>query len=85
MLDAWHVERQSTPDLANTLFAVVNGFTRAGQSQDNEAWVKLDTLGGNLAVLTEDNWQSLVSRAAKLTVKEVDGTFARWEPGRVAV
>jgi len=78
VLWAWREESRQTPDHCNTLFAVINGFTRAGQAHDNETWVKFDTIGGRLATLERDDWDDLVSRAARLKAKDVDKTFKRW-------
>jgi hypothetical protein len=77
-LQNWWTESRETPDLRNTLFAVINSFTRAGQQQENETWVRFDILGGNLASLDLAGWDALVSRAAKLKLQEVDKSFARW-------
>ncbi len=80
VLQAWWVERRETPDLARTLFAVVNSITRAGQTQDNRNWLKFDALGGQLATMSADDWSRLTSRAARLKSTEVDAAYARWSP-----
>jgi hypothetical protein len=50
----------------------------AGQAQTNETWFRFDRVGGALAKFNRDHWESLVSRAVKLSAKEVDQTFRGW-------
>ena len=78
VLEAWYVESRLTPDLGHTLFGVVNAVTRAGQALDDRTWVKCDELGGRLAQLSRDEWDSLITLASKLTAKEVEARFATW-------
>lgn len=76
LLDAYNVERAESPDLARTLFGVVNSITRAGQKMSNAEWVRLDSLGGELVNYERDDWARLVSRAKSLKKKEVEEAFA---------
>ena len=78
VLNGWWQEKEETPELANTLFAVVNAFTRAGQNESNEVWVKFDTLGGRLASMSKDQWSDVLLRASKLRTDQVDKAFAGW-------
>lgn len=64
--------------ILNSLFAVVNSFTRAGQEYDNNTWVHFDEMGGRLAAYDRDAWDDLVARASKLRIKEVERAFERW-------
>jgi hypothetical protein len=57
------------------LFGVINGITRAGQLCDNETWVKLDEIGGQLVVLDNRQWSGLVKRAETFTAKDFLATF----------
>lgn len=57
------------------LFGVINGITRAGQLCDNETWVKLDEIGGQLVELDDRQWSGLVKRAETFTAKDFLATF----------
>jgi hypothetical protein len=74
-LRSYHVERNTTPDYAKTLFGVVNSVTRAGQKLSNAEWIKFDEVGGQLAQYAENDWDRLVSKAKQLKTKEVEETF----------
>jgi hypothetical protein len=76
VLVSWGVERKATPDVAYSLFGLVNGITRAGQLQSNQKWVDFDALGGELIEYTADDLNRLVKRANTLDVKEVEEMFA---------
>ena len=78
VLQGWWEERRETPDLSNTLFAVANAVTRAGQNESNDVWVRFDELGGRLAQMDRREWEDLVSRASRLRAAQVDRAFARW-------
>ena len=80
VLTAWHVEAGLTPDVAPTLFGLINGITRAAQQLDIGSWRQLDELGGQLVAFTSDRWNSLVSRASKMNVKQVQISFEKWSP-----
>jgi hypothetical protein len=58
------------------LFGIVNAITRAGQTMDNESWVKLDELGGELVDYTADRWESIGKFASSMSVKDIDEIFA---------
>jgi hypothetical protein len=58
------------------LFGVVNAITRAGQTMDNESWVRLDELGGELVDYTKDRWESINRFASSMSVKDIDEVFA---------
>jgi hypothetical protein len=76
LLEAYNVERTTTPQYARTLFSVVNAVTRAGQLLDNAGWVRFDTIGGDLAAYGQDEWGRLCDRADSLKAREVDDVFA---------
>lgn len=59
-----------------SLFGIVNAITRAGQTMDNESWVKLDELGGDLVDYTEDRWESVGRFASSMSIKDIDEVFA---------
>ncbi len=58
------------------LFGVINAVTRAGQEYEATTWEAFDVVGGELANLSPEAWQTIIKRAATLTVKEVDKVFA---------
>jgi hypothetical protein len=76
VLNAWHVEAREAPEHRHSLFAVINSITRAGQLLSNDDWVRFDLLGGELAALSDAQWQTLVGLASKLKLKEVENSFA---------
>lgn len=78
VLNAWHTESNQTPELGSTLFGLINAVTRAGQTLDNANWVRFDEIGGRLATIQAGQWDSLVTRASKLTQEKVNRAFARW-------
>jgi hypothetical protein len=77
MLAAFKVEAKQTPELANTLFTVINSLTRAGQDKDynNQTWLKFDEAGGELSMWTKDDFETVVKRAKTLKSEEVDLVF----------
>ena len=75
LLEAWNTERKQTAERSNSLFSVVNSFTRAGQKFDNATWVKYDEIGGKLVNYKASDWESLTSRSATLKSKDVDNAF----------
>lgn len=60
------------PSDGNTAFGVMNSITRFGQTLDNNQWVRFDTIGGELANMDRDSWNSFRSRAKNLTNKQVE-------------
>jgi hypothetical protein len=76
VMEGFVEESRVTPDTAKTLFGVINAFTRAGQKMSPADWVKLDTIGGELAEYGTDDWSRLTSRAKSLSKKEVEAAFA---------
>jgi hypothetical protein len=78
VLTGWWLEKRQTPEYSNTLFALVNAITRAGQAQRNNTWVRFDEIGGALARMPRSDWEELVARAAALRARDVDSAFAPW-------
>lgn len=76
VLDAWAIESGGTPELAQTLFCLVNSVTRAGQTLSNAEWVKFDEIAGEMVGFKEDDFSRIVSKAKNLSVKDVEDTFA---------
>lgn len=76
ILEAWHEEKRETPELANSLFGVINSITRAGQQHDEKTWVRFDEIGGRLMRFRRPDWDSLISRARALSFDKVEKTFA---------
>jgi hypothetical protein len=56
-----------------TAYGLVNGITRAGQRLDNnDQWVRFDTIGGEFASLDRDGWDAFRNRADNLSPKQVE-------------
>jgi hypothetical protein len=60
---------------AKSLFGVLNGITRAGQTFDNPTWVKFDELGGQLVDMKADKWEAINRRAASYTEDDYKDAF----------
>lgn len=84
VLHGWWVEKRETPELANTLFAVINGVTRAAQRENNEVWGRLEEAGGKLATWDRKRWDHLLMRSSRLSREDVNATFADWQPESAA-
>lgn len=56
----------------DNLFFLMQGITRMSQTLDNNLWVKLDMLAGEMSKMTEKKWKSICSRAEDLTAKEIE-------------
>jgi hypothetical protein len=76
VLKAYADESRITPELGQTLFGLVNSFTRAAQTLENTDWVRFDRVAGGLAMLDDDDWRVLVKRAGSLKAEQVEGAFA---------
>lgn len=76
VLKGYTIEKSQTPDLAKTLFSVVNAITRAGQSLSNDEWLRFDTIGGDLIGYTTSDWSQMKTQAKRLKEKEVHEMFA---------
>ena len=72
VLAAYQEEVLAADSSKNTLFGVVNAFTRAGQSLSNEQWYAFDTIGGRLAGLSLNDWDNLKARAKAMRSEAVD-------------
>lgn len=75
LLEGFNEERRVAPETAKSLFGVVAAVTRAGQKLGNAEWYKLDTLGGTLSDMADDDWASLTKRAKSRKKAEVDAAF----------
>lgn len=58
------------------LFGIINGLTRAGQVFDNNTWVKMDEIAGNLLDTSADRWSTILRRADTFTDKDYEKVFA---------
>lgn len=82
VLSGWNVERAVAGETATSLFGLINGVTRAAQEMEVNGWYKLDELGGTLLEFNADRWEAMVTRAAKLSMKDVESTFGHWAYSR---
>jgi hypothetical protein len=79
--EGWNVERQLLgPNEAATAYGLLNAITRAGQTLDNDQWVRFDTIGGEFANMNRDDWDRFRSRADNLSTKQIEKRL-----GQVAV
>lgn len=72
VVDAYTEEVAASSDSKNTLFGVLNAFTRAGQTLDNETWHSFDLLAGRLMNISNDDWYSVSLRAKAIKHDAVD-------------
>lgn len=73
VLAAFTTEVQQTNINPQTLFALINGFTRASQAfGDAHMAVKVDTVAGQLSRFSPTDWQRLTTRAASMKADKVD-------------
>ena len=77
ILRAWVTEESKIAPEERSLFDIVNSVTRAGQSMDNQSWVKYDELGGLLVNYSERQWSNLKSRAESYEDKDFSRIFAK--------
>ncbi|MAF43344.1 MAG: hypothetical protein CMI54_04115 [Parcubacteria group bacterium] len=70
ILTAWVADESKIAPAERSLFDIVNSVTRAGQSLDNQSWVKFDELGGRLVNYTEKEWSNLKIRAESYEDKD---------------
>jgi hypothetical protein len=60
----------------NTLYSLVGAMTRASQKLPPSRWVDMDTLAGDIVKRwDQDDLDNVVSRAKKMSVKDVDKMF----------
>lgn len=73
VLAGFNTEVQQTNINPQTLFALINGFTRASQSlSDPHMAVKIDTVAGQLSRFNAADWNKLTTRAASMKAEKVD-------------
>ena len=72
VLGAYQEEVLVADSSRNTLFGIINSFTRAGQGLSNEQWYSFDTFGGRLANYSANDWDNLKARAKALKAETVD-------------
>jgi hypothetical protein len=51
--------------------------TRAGQTLDNQSWVRFDEIGGQLVNYTDNQWSNLKSRAESYEDKDFKRVFSK--------
>ncbi len=74
VFDGWNEETRllGIKD-GNTAYGLTNGITRAGQtSENNDQWVRFDTIGGQFANMDRNEWDKFRSRADGLTTPQVE-------------
>lgn len=72
VIEAYEKELIVSSDSRNTLFGVINAFTRAGQTLGNETWYSFDTIGGRLSNYGVSEWDSLTRRSRFLSSEMVE-------------
>ena len=77
ILGAWVSQESKIAPQDRSLFDVVNSVTRAGQSLDNQSWVRYDEIGGALVNYSDSQWSRLKSRAESYDDKELDKLFTK--------
>ena len=75
VLQAWIKDESPIAPEDRSLFDIVNSVTRAGQSLDNQSWVRFDQIGGQLVNYTDNQWTNLKSRAESYDDKDFKRVF----------
>ena len=75
VLQAWIKDESPIAPEDRSLFDIVNSVTRAGQSLDNQSWVRFDQIGGQLVNYTDSQWTNLKSRAESYDDKDFKRVF----------
>jgi len=72
--DGWNEEiRLLGINDGKTAYGLTNAITRAGQRLDNnDQWVRFDTIGGEFANMDRNEWDKFRTRAGNLTPKQVE-------------
>ena len=81
ILMSWVADESKIAPAERSLFDIVNSVTRAGQSMDNQSWVKYDELGGTLVNYSDRQWSNLKSRADSYEDKD----FTRIYSGKLTL
>ena len=74
-MQAWVKDESPIAPEDRSLFDIVNSVTRAGQSLDNQSWVRFDQIGGQLVNYTDNQWANLKSRAESYDDKDFKRVF----------
>ncbi len=69
---AFKVEENILGSEVRTAFGVVSTITRFGQELENDGWVKMDMVGGELSNIDSPSWENLLKRAGGLSDKQVE-------------
>jgi hypothetical protein len=77
ILASWVADESKIAPVERSLFDIVNSVTRAGQSMDNQSWVKYDELGGLLVNYSERQWSNLKSRAEYYEEKDFTRIYSK--------
>ena len=77
VLQAWIKDESPIAPEDRSLFDIVNSVTRAGQSLDNQSWVRFDQIGGQLVNYTDSQWANLKSRAESYDDKDFKRVFSK--------
>ena len=77
VLQAWVKDESPIAPEGRSLFDIVNSVTRAGQSLDNQSWVRFDQIGGQLVNYTDNQWTNLKSRAESYDDKDFKRVFSK--------
>jgi hypothetical protein len=77
ILRAWVKDESPIAPEDRSLFDIVNSVTRAGQTLDNQSWVRFDEIGGQLVNYTDNQWSNLKSRAESYEDKDFKRVFSK--------
>jgi hypothetical protein len=83
VLDHWHLEGIATQfEGINNAFGIQAAITRYGQTivdrdgtPNNDAWIQFDRMGGDILMMDESRWTSVVERAGRLTSEQVEAAY----------
>jgi|TARA_Y100001963_G_scaffold156722_1_gene251031 hypothetical protein len=77
VLTAWVKDESKIAPTDRSLFDIVNSVTRAGQTLDNQSWVRYDELGGQLMSYSDRQWSNLKTRAESYEDKDFKRIFSK--------
>ena len=77
VLTSWVKDESKIAPTDRSLFDIVNSVTRAGQTLDNQSWVRYDELGGQLMSYSDCQWSNLKTRAESYEDKDFKRIFSK--------
>ncbi len=71
VIQACNIEEGILGNTIKTAFGLTAMITRAGQSLNNDSWVRCDKIGGEIMSMTRNNWDNFITRAKNVDDKDL--------------